>query len=128
MFLTKTFEGEDCIKDFYRFLKQEYPTWQSIQNPPELIPAFKYVQLFPGVFFYLLSCIILRAADELRIYNSQTVCGYCKAPFKDGLEKVFDHSHIDGRFRTASCSPCNILVQQDRKINVYFHNLEGILL
>ena len=32
--------------------------------------------------------------------------------------------HFSGHFRTASCFSCNLNVQQDEKIDIFFHNLE----
>jgi len=60
----------------------------------------------------------------LKDFEKATECKFCRKPFTH-TDKVFDHCHYTGRYRAASCNACNILVQQRRKINIFFHNLEG---
>ena len=106
IFINKIFTGEDCVKNFYRYLKQNSERFLDIVNPEEPCPAFK-------------------APDEIELFDKQKSCGYCSKTFTKKNPKVFDHSHLTGRFRTASCQTCNINVQEESHINIYFHNLEN---
>jgi hypothetical protein len=67
----------------------------------------------------------MTADDEIN-YDAATECYICKRPFsntpEDNLYKVRDHCHLTGLFRGAAHKICNLRLQADYKIPVFFHN------
>ena len=58
-----------------------------------------------------------RTVEEVSRWRKKMVCFACKEPFVDGdpnLQKVFDHCHTTGRYRSAMHSLCNLSVTMGR--------------
>ena len=66
IFINKIFTGEDCVKNFYRYLKQNSERFLDIVNPEEPCPAFK-------------------APDEIELFDKQKSCGYCGKTFTNKI-------------------------------------------
>ena len=63
--------------------------------------------------------------SEEEQFQSSNTCQICEKLIDDDDEKVRDHSHIIGKFRSAVHWSCNINLQFTEKVPVIFHNLRG---
>merc|ERR1712015_319629 len=64
--------------------------------------------------------------EELERFNNATHCKICHVKFEsnDRLEnKNLDHDHYTNKYRSASCTMCNLLNRSQNHIPIYFHNL-----
>ena len=60
------------------------------------------------------------------VFSNSETCSICTGRLDWETEQVCrDHCHITGRFRGAAHSYCNIKMQQQKKVIVYFHNAKG---
>lgn len=108
----KVFEGDDCIDKFFEFLdnNEEYFIEYLKKNEP----------------------MIKLTNEEEKRYETQENCDVCSKKLKG--DRVRDHDHITGKFRSVLHSNCNIrlnngekksLLQESKFIPVIFHNLKG---
>ncbi|MEW8545679.1 MAG: DNA polymerase, partial [Candidatus Thiodiazotropha sp.] len=59
-------------------------------------------------------------------YANATHCFICEKAFdKDESNKVIDHCHVSGRFRSAACGSCNLNFQINSFIPVFFHGFRN---
>ena len=64
--------------------------------------------------------------EELERFNNATHCKICHVKFEsnDRLKcKNLDHDHYTNKYRSASCTMCNLLNRSQNHIPIYFHNL-----
>ena len=60
---------------------------------------------------------------EEKMCNRQKVCYICKKRFRtDDNNKVRDHCHYTGKYRTAAHRICNLRYKTSKEIPVIFHN------
>ena len=80
-------------------------------------------------------------AEQRRAFDASTRCPHCKHRYGSrrwskaeeamvAVEKVEDHDHRTGAFRSDLCNECNLTLgklekRQSRFVNFYFHNLKG---
>ena len=50
------------------------------------------------------------------------VCHFCEKSLTDTTDKVRDHDHLNGKYRGAAHSKCNLKARKNNFIPVYFHN------
>ena len=62
-------------------------------------------------------------SEDKEIYNNSHICWICKQELN--TDKVRDHCHVTGRFRSAAHNKCNINLRLSRKLPIIFHNLQG---
>ena len=65
---------------------------------------------------------------EFQKFNSATRCDICHTKFdkNDRLKcKNLDHCHYTNKYRSASCTMCNLLNRSQNHIPIYFHNFSG---
>ena len=71
----------------------------------------------------------VKTAEDLARHEAATHCHWCRSVFVPGdrlKQKVFDHDHLTGKYRSASCQGCNNKLRQDRNtLVVAFHNLRN---
>ena len=79
IFLNKIFFGDDCIEQFYTYLRENEQWLKSLQKPKVTAPAKK-------------------TKEDMELFHSQKNCGYCGISFNN-TKKNFDHCHFSGRFR-----------------------------
>ena len=63
--------------------------------------------------------------EELERFNNATHCKICHVKFEsnDRLKcKNLDHDHYTNKYRSASCTMCNLLNRSQNHIPIYFHN------
>ena len=63
--------------------------------------------------------------EDFQKFNSATRCDICHTKFdkNDRLKcKNLDHCHYTNKFRSASCTMCNLLNRSQNHIPIYFHN------
>jgi hypothetical protein len=69
---------------------------------------------------------LIMTDDDQAKFDGATECYICKRPWVDNPDentrKVRDHCHITGQFRGAAHANCNLQMQADYKIPVFFHN------
>lgn len=64
--------------------------------------------------------------EERAKFDAATDCHICNKPLEE--DRVRDHSHLDGSFRGAAHSNCNLQYQipkENYKLPIIFHNLRG---
>ena len=59
------------------------------------------------------------------LFEESSSCWTCKKLINNDEEKVRDHCHVTGKFRSAAHWNCNINFQLTNKVPVIFHNLRG---
>lgn len=98
-----SYTGSDCIEWFmnqlFKIAKSVYPALN------------KYRSKHLGV-------------EEEAIFQKSTICHICDKTFVCADEKVRDHCHLNGSFRGAAHSKCNLLYQTSKVLPVVFHNLD----
>ena len=62
---------------------------------------------------------------EEHLFQQSNSCWICKKLIDNDEEKVRDHCHVTGKFRSSAHWNCNINFQLTKKIPVIFHNLRG---
>ena len=62
---------------------------------------------------------------EEHLFQQSNSCWICKKLIDNDEEKVRDHCHVTGKFRSAAHWDCNIDFQLTEKVPVIFHNLRG---
>ena len=68
--------------------------------------------------------LIISAEEEERFQLSNS-CWICDKLFDVGDDKVRDHCHITGKYRSGTHWSCNINLKLSKKIPVIFHDLRG---
>lgn len=70
--------------------------------------------------------------DQRKTYDSTSKCPVCQSDFTNENPKCFHHDHYNpdpGRWgglpNGAICSSCNLKIQKDFSVPVFFHNLSG---
>ena len=101
---TIIFERRDCINKFIK--------WIFIQK--------KRINLIIDEEFN--TKLKMTIENEQKYQDSQD-CLICKQ--KLNTDKVRDHCHITGKYRSATHKKCNSKLQIPRKLPIIFHNLEG---
>ncbi len=103
------YTGEDSLHKFLDYLEEEFERIQDI------IRTVNYP-------------ILLSASDE-QAFELATHCNMCRSAFVPEsvtLRKVRDHSHLNGKYRQAICSRCNLThARQKEKVVVIFHGLSN---
>ena len=62
---------------------------------------------------------------EEDLFQESNSCWICKKIIDNDEEKVRDHCHVTGNFKSAAHWSCSINFQLNKKIPVIFHNLIG---
>ena len=62
---------------------------------------------------------------EEHLFQEVNSCQIFKKLINNDEEKVRDHCHVTGKFRSAAHWNCNIDFQLTNKVPVIFHNLRG---
>ncbi|CAE7702831.1 unnamed protein product [Symbiodinium sp. CCMP2592] len=60
-------------------------------------------------------------ADQRRFNRAET-CEICGGGFEQGNPKVAHHEHGTGKFLSAACNKCNLLIRLPTSLPCYFHN------
>ena len=58
-------------------------------------------------------------------FQSSKICWICEKLIEDDDEKVKDHHHITGKFRSTAYWSCDKNLQLTKKVPIIFHNLRG---
>ena len=61
--------------------------------------------------------------EEEHLFQQSNSCWICKKLIDNYEEKVRDHCHVTGKFRSAAHWNCNINLQLTKKVPVIFYNL-----
>ena len=61
--------------------------------------------------------------EDEEIYNNSHICWICRQEFN--TDKVKDHCHVTGKFRSAAHNKYNLKLRIPRKLAIIFHNLQG---
>ena len=61
--------------------------------------------------------------EEEENFRSSNICWICEKLIDD--EKVRDHCHITGKYRSTAHWSCNINLKLIKKVFIVFHNLKG---
>ena len=95
------YRGEDCVKKFCKDLR-EHATKIINYEKKEMIPLTK---------------------KEEKKHNKPEVCYICRKEFNtDDNDKVRDHCHYTGKYRSAAHNICNLRYKIPKEIPVVFHN------
>ena len=62
---------------------------------------------------------------EEHLFQQSNSCWICKKRIDNDEEKVRDHCHVTGKFRSAAHWDCNTNFQLTEKVSVVFQNLRG---
>ena len=65
------------------------------------------------------------SVDEEERFQLANSCWICNKLFDVGDEKVRDHCHVTGKYRSAAHFSCNANCKLSKKVPVIFHNLRG---
>ena len=68
---------------------------------------------------------LITSEEEEHLFQQSNSCWICKKLIDNDDEKVRDHCHVTGKFRSAVHWNCNINLQLTKKVHVIFHNLRG---
>ncbi len=103
------FDGENCIIDFFNYL---------FKIEEKILNIIKTVNKD-----------INMTIDDYKDYRTSNKCYLCYKEFNNNdnnLKKVRDHDHLNGKYRGAAHSICNInLNNKNIKIPVVAHNSKG---
>ena len=97
------YRGNDCMKKFCKDLR-EHST---------------------KIINYEKKKMIALTTEEKIHYNKQNVCYICKKEFDNNnikQQKVRDHCHYTGKYRSAAHNICNLRCKIPKEIPVVFHN------
>lgn len=61
--------------------------------------------------------------EEQHTFDAARTCPLCDEPFSDNNKKVLHHDHYTGAFLSVLCQECNLKIQVDFTVPVFFHNL-----
>ena len=64
------------------------------------------------------------AEKDVKDFENSTKCWICDNVYVDGVVKVRDHCHINGKYRGSSQRDCNIKVNLIHKFPIVLHNLK----
>ena len=65
------------------------------------------------------------SAEEEERFQLSNICWICNKLFDVNDNKVRDHCHVNGKYRGASHSSCNVTFKMTKNVPVIFHNLKG---
>ena len=65
------------------------------------------------------------SAEEEESFEKSNVCWICNKLFDVSDDKVIDHCHITGKYRSTAHWSCNINLKITKKVPVIFDNLKG---
>ena len=68
---------------------------------------------------------LIMSAEENERFELTNVCWICSKFIGNSNNKVRDHCHISGKYRSAAHWSCNINLKMTKKVPVIFHNLKG---
>ena len=68
---------------------------------------------------------LVMSVDEKERFQLANICWICNKLFDVGDEKVRDHCHVTGKFRSAADFSCNANCKLSKNVPVIFHNLRG---
>ena len=68
---------------------------------------------------------LIKSEEEEHLFQKSNSCWICKKLIDNEKEKVRDHCHIAGKFRSIAHWNCDINFQLTKKVPVIFHNLRG---
>ena len=68
---------------------------------------------------------LIMSEKEKHLFQQSNSCWICKKLIDDDEEKVRDHFHVTGKFRSAAHWDCNIIFQLTEKVHVILHNFRG---
>ena len=102
--LTKLYRGEDCVQKFVSWIKEDvkliYNTYLKIKVPMKEMTE-----------------------SEVEHYNSTNICHICEEEITDIQNKVRDHCHRTGIYRSPAHKSCNVNYKHPQFIPFYAHNL-----
>ena len=77
--------------------------------------------------FLEINQLLVMTQIDIAAHETATICWLCGQAFEDtqNLSKVRDHNHMTGKYRGAAHMICNIQLQQEKRIPIFFHNLRG---
>ena len=97
------YKGDDCINKFIKWIFEQKEWIRQI------------------IYQYFNKDLIMTNKDE-GIYNNSKLCWVCKEELD--TDKVRDYSTVKGKFRGASHSRCNKILEIPKKLPIIFHNLD----
>lgn len=62
--------------------------------------------------------------EQIDEHNNAKCCYICQNPFLEDEKKIFDHSHLTGKYRGPAHNSCNLNYKESKIIPVVFHNLQ----
>ena len=68
---------------------------------------------------------LVMSEEEEHLFQQSNTCWIYKKFIDNDEEKVRDHCHVTGKFRSAAHWDCNTILQLTKKFPVIFHNLRG---
>ena len=68
---------------------------------------------------------LIISEEEEHLFQQSNSSWICKKLIDNDDEKVRDHYHVNGKFRSAAHWSCNINLQLTKKVPIIFHNLRG---
>ena len=68
---------------------------------------------------------LIMSEEEEHLFQQSNSCWICKKLIDHDNEKVIDHCHVTGKFRSAFHWSCNKDFQLNKKIPLIFYNLRG---
>ena len=63
--------------------------------------------------------------EQDKKHKETVICEKCNGDFTDKNKKCIHHNHITGKYISSICSNCNLKLQIQKFMPVYFHNLKG---
>ena len=63
--------------------------------------------------------------EEEDLFQKSNSCWICEKLTDNDEEKVRDHCHVTGKFRSTAHRNCNVNFKLTKKVPVIFHNLRG---
>ena len=103
---TIIYRGENAAYEFIKAILEEY----------------KYCKKIMEEYF---NKNLIMTEEEENLFQKSNNCWICKKLIDNDEEKVRDHCHVTGKFRSAPHWDCNIYFQLTKNVPVIFHNLRG---
>ena len=100
------FIGENAAYEFIKAILKEYKYCKKVMNKH-------------------FNKNLIMSEEEEHLFQQSNNCWICKKLIDNDEEKVRDHCHVTGKFRSAAHWNCNINLQLTKKLPVIFHNLRG---
>ena len=68
---------------------------------------------------------MITTEEEENLFKKRNNCWICKKFISNDEDKVRDHCHVTGKFRSGAHESCNLNFQLTEKVPVIFHNLRS---